>query len=521
MLIPTNFSTIDWLIVGVYLLGSLVIGVYAHRYVGRLDDYLVAGRTLKLNLGVATMIASELGLVTLMYMGQQGFKGGPAAIHIAVAYFLGVVVIGLTGFTVYRLRATGVMTVPEFYERRYNRVVRWVGGVILAVSGILNMGIFLQVDAKFVVAVTGLDVIPATGWEAGPALIWVMAGMMTIVLVYTALGGMVSVVVTDLFQFIVLALGMAIVTLCAVSRIGWSEVFSTLERLRGEPAFNPLASEDYGWAYVAWMVFMSLAAGSLWHSATLRALSARSPTVAKHVFARSSIGFLARYAIPIFWGLCAYVFVLSGPTEIRSLFLDDAGRIRTLEPEGAEVDTLYALPILIGRTVPSVLLGIVCAGMLAASMSTYSSYLLCWSSVLTQDVVAPLCRRGLSSPARILLTRVWVVLIGLFLIVFGLFYYTPDVWRFLACTGTIYLSGASAAVILGLYWRRASSAGALAALVLGLSGAYAAFAEMASQTALALATVAASWGAMIGLSLLMPDKHSSPRLAAQDAGVPP
>src|SRR5205814_312806 len=189
------------------------------------------------------------------------------------------------------------------------------------------------------------------------------------------------------------------------------------------------------------------AAGALWHSATLRALAAQSPEVAKQVFAWSSIGFLARFAIPIFWGLCAYVYVLTGPDELHRLFLDDAGKVRTVinaTGDAVEVDTLYALPVMIGQTVPTVLLGLICAGMLAASMSTYSSYLLCWSSVITQDIVAPLVPGGLSGRARIAVTRLGVVLIGVYLVVFGLLYYTPDIWKFLAGTGTIYLSGSSA-----------------------------------------------------------------------------
>jgi SSS family solute:Na+ symporter len=519
MTVPTNFGVLDWILVAVYLLGSLAAGIYAHRYVGRLQDYLVAGRTIKRNLGVATMIASELGLITLMYMAQQGFKSGPAAIHIAIAYFLGVLVIGLSGFVIYRLRATGVMTVPEYYELRYSKRVRWLGGVLLAASGILNMGIFLQVDAKFIVALTGLQDIQVAGWEAGLALRWVMILMMAIVLVYTALGGMVSVIVTDLLQFVVLSVGMLLVTVAVVARLGWSNVFTTVERQFGAAGFDPLASPEYGWSYVLWMVWISLAAGALWHSATLRALASRSPAVAKQVFAWSSIGFLARFAIPIFWGLCAYVYVWTGPPELRGLFLDESGRVRTvtLEPGGTptEVDTLYALPVMIGQTVPTVLLGLICAGMLAASMSTYSSYLLCWSSVLTQDVIAPLVPGGLSPQARIALTRVGVVVIGVYLVAFGLFYYTADIWKFLAGTGTIYLSGASAAVTLGLYWRRASSVGAAAALLLGLLGVLVAFQEqfarsesfagLASESALALITVAVCWGAMIVLSLLFPD----------------
>lgn len=522
MHIATNFGPIDWAIVAAYLIGSLAVGIYAHRYVGRLQDYLVAGRTLRVKLGVATMIATELGLVTLMYMGQQGFLGGPAAMHMAVASFLGVLAIGLSGFIVYRLRASGVMTVPEFYQQRYNARVRWLGGVILAISGIVNMGVFLQVDAKFLIAVTGIEQIQPSGWEAGAALKWVMIGMITVVLVYTALGGMVSVVVTDLFQFIVLSLGMLIVTAAAITRLGWSEVFDTVQQQLGREAFDPLASGQYGWAYVVWMVWISLAAGALWHSATLRALSTRSPQVAKQVFALSSVGFLARFAIPAFWGLCAYVFVLNGPESVRGMFLDAAGSVRTTA-SGEKVDTLYAMPLFIGQTVPSVLLGIVCAGMLAASMSTYSSYLLCWSSVITQDIVGPLWPT-LGQRGRIVLTRLGVVLIGAYLVAFGLFFYTPDIWKFLAATGTVYLSGASAIVVLGLYWKRASSTGALAALLLGVLGMAGAFKGLVARTGwiaddgswparllssesnVALATVAASWTAMIVLSLVFPDR---------------
>jgi SSS family solute:Na+ symporter len=213
---------------------------------------------------------------------------------------------------------------------------------------------------------------------------------------------------------------------------------------------------------------------------------------------------------------------------LQRLFLDETGKIRKVaaaDGQLIEVDTLYALPLMIGQTVPTVLLGFICAGMLAASMSTYSSYLLCWSSVITQDIIAPLVPGGLSSPARIALTRVGVVLIGIYLIVFGLLFYTADIWKFLAGTGTIYLSGASAAVILGLYWRRASSTGAMAALLLGLLGVLVAFQDqfarsgwlsgLASEAALALLTVAASWGAMILLSLLVPDAPRPTHLAAQ------
>ena len=62
--IGSNFGAIDWAIVGLYMLGTVAIGLYANRYIRNMSDYIVAGRSLKPYLAVATMIGSELGLVT-------------------------------------------------------------------------------------------------------------------------------------------------------------------------------------------------------------------------------------------------------------------------------------------------------------------------------------------------------------------------------------------------------------------------------------------------------------------------
>ncbi|MBN2566437.1 MAG: sodium:solute symporter family protein, partial [Candidatus Eisenbacteria bacterium] len=103
----------------------------------------------------------------------------------------------------------------------------------------------------------------------------------------------------------------------------------------------------------------------------------------------------------------------------------------------------------------------------AAFMSTHDSYLLAWSSVLTQDVIAPL-KGGLTTKGRVLLTRVLIVAIGVFLLVWGLWYpLKGTVWVYLAMTGTVYLSGAFAVVTGALYWKKANTPGAVAALICG------------------------------------------------------
>ena len=214
----TNFSVWDWCIVVVYLLVSLGIGLYVKRYATTMTSYIAAGRGVGVWLGVATMSGTEMGLITVMYNAEKGFKGGFAAFHIGVLAGLVTLGVGLSEFIVGPLREQGVLTIPEYYERRFGRRIRILGGIVLALGGILNMGLFLKVGSMFIVGVTGLS---HTGW----ALPMVVTTLLTLVLVYTVLGGMISVVVTDYVQFVVLSCGMLLATGMAIYQLGWQPIF--------------------------------------------------------------------------------------------------------------------------------------------------------------------------------------------------------------------------------------------------------------------------------------------------------
>ena len=145
----TNFAAIDWIILIGYILIIFSIGVILKKYMKDIGDFIVAGRNLRIFLAVATLTGSEIGLVTVMYNAEMGVKNGFSAFHIGVIEAGVLVGVGLTGFIIYKLRETNVMTIPEYYGKRYGQKVRWVGGVILAVSGILNMGLFLHWQTRY------------------------------------------------------------------------------------------------------------------------------------------------------------------------------------------------------------------------------------------------------------------------------------------------------------------------------------------------------------------------------------
>jgi SSS family solute:Na+ symporter len=492
----TNFKTIDWIIVLVYICIPVVIGVWVKKYVRQLSDFIVAGRSLRLFIAIATLTGTELGLITVMYNAELGFRNGFSAFHIGVIETVCILAIGLTGFIVYKLRSLKVMTIPEFYEMRFNRRVRWVGGIILALGGILNMGLFLQAGARFMMGVTGYSN------PAGLKLF--MSVMLVMVLIYTVLGGMVSVVLNDFLQFIVLSVGMVIGSIFVINKIGWNNLFKTPEAANSTAWFNPVAEgSDFGAIYVLFMVILTFSAGALWQSGTLRALSAKTPKVAKQLYAWGSISYLARRVIPMLWGICAFIFVAQTPKLLSAFQGPNA------------LNSQFGMPIFIAKVLPSGLLGIIAAGMFAAFMSTHDSYLLSWSSVITQDIIAPLKRKALSDKKRLLITRISIVSIGCFLLLWGLWFEAPvSLWNYMAVTGTIYLAGAFTVVVAGLYWKRASSTGAMIALLAGLlailglgnwtKGADVPF--YLSDKFIGIATFVVAFLGMIIGSLLFPDK---------------
>ncbi|HYE57196.1 MAG TPA: hypothetical protein VD948_01775, partial [Rhodothermales bacterium] len=245
-------------------------------------------------------------------------------------------------------------------------------------------------------------------------------------------------------QYVVLSLGMLVATVCVLLKVDLTSLATAATGAFGEGGYNPVANSRFGWAFIVWAFISNLASAAIWQPGTVKALASESPAVAKRVFWITGSTFAGRAMIPMFWGIAALAVL--GPNE----------------------NSVAAMPKLLGQVVPSGWLGLLVAGMLAASMSTYSGYLLAWSSVLTLDVIAGVKKGGLSERATMLTTRIISTIIGVFLVVFGLLYQVPDTaYQYLFITGAMYTAGALGCVTAGLYWKRATTAGAYGALLLG------------------------------------------------------
>jgi SSS family solute:Na+ symporter len=284
------------------------------------------------------------------------------------------------------------------------------------------------------------------------------------------------------------------------------------------------------------------AATLTWQTTIARLLAARDTATGRKIYTRTSFFFVCRWLIPGLWGIAALAVV--GWHPLRQLSADELGKIPPAVQEKVAASkvgkplaglsdhetaalapsvrarlndtSLRTMPLFLSTFVPIGLMGLLIAAMLAADMSTDSSYMLSWGSVIYNDILRPFRRGPWSHSRGILWNRCIVGLIGVYLFVFGLLYTVEgNIWSYLLLTGSIYLSSMSVLLIACCYWSRANDWGALGAIVLGaavpithlamekIPGTAALAASIGKDQAGIAAFVAAALG-MIAGSLLKP-----------------
>lgn len=433
-----NFSFLDGSIVGLYILGTMVAGIMVRKYVGKVEDFLLAGREMNVYLGIASLAATEFGVVTCMYTAQNGYDLGFAGATPGIILAIAMAVVGYTGFCIKPLRASGVITIPELFEKKFGQKIRWAAGVVIVLGGLLNMGVFLRTGGEFLVLVTGLNI---------HYLEITMTVLLVAVAVYTILGGMLSVLITDFLQFIVMSLGLILVTVLILYQVGWSNLTGTVTSHYGAGGYNPFIHPKMGWQYVLFNVFLNGSVVLTWQTMISRILAAKDTATGSKIYKRTSFFFVARFLIPGIWGIAA---------------------LAVLGPELVGQNSLYAMPQLLNRLLPSGLMGILIAAMLAADMSTDSSYMLTWASVIYNDILAPFRKTKWSEKKGLFWNRSIVAIIGLFLLFYGLWYpLKGDLWTYLGVTGTIYQASIVTLLIASCYWKKANNWGATAAIFFG------------------------------------------------------
>jgi SSS family solute:Na+ symporter len=403
-------------------------------------------------------VAEGVGLVSIANWSQQGFKNGFSFIWLNLAGLLliNVPLFGILGLGIKRYRSTQVQTLPQYYEMRYSRAVRVFAGVTLALGGVINMAVFPVVESQFLLEFLRVPdaVVLHTPLHDFRLFHVVLLVILSLGVFFTFIGGMVTMIVTEYLQSILILASITIISVLAVKTAGLASMKQAIDTHLGAAAFNPLSSDGIGPVFVTvWMLGM-IVQMLAFPPALQKMSAAKSPEVARKMFLLSVIFGQGRSMMFVVWGVAA--LAVFGP----------------LVPAGYD-------PVIYGRVVGGrfismitdgvpLLKGLALAGFVFASISLNNGYMLSWSSVIANDCVAAARRKPMSQRSHLLLLRLACAGVALFIFAFGCWYSPKEtIVQFFLLTGTIF--GACGLITwFGLYWRRATAGGAWACLATGL-----------------------------------------------------
>lgn len=425
-----------------YLMVTVAIGLYASTRVHGAKDFMVAGRSLPLYMNFACVFATWFGAETLLSIsatftrdGLVGISGDPFG---AATCLILVALLFARAF--YRME---LLTIGDFYRKRYGK------GVETFTAAVITISYLGWTSAQMTALGLVLHVL------AGPENLTLNQGIMigaTIVVIYTILGGMWSVALTDLLQTFVIIVGLVMIAMFLSDKAGGA--MTVIEHARENDKLRLFPTG--GWR--EWLLFigpfLTLALGSIPQQDVFqRVTSAKDEKTAVRGTLLGGLFYFGFAFVPMF---IAYSAIVIDPSFTGLFTTDDEREIQQI------------LPSLILQETPFWAQAIFFGALLSAILSTASGTLLAPSSLFTENVLRPFFHEAIEK--RMLLVLRVVLLV--FAIGATRYAVTSNATMYEMVQGaySVTLVGAFVPLAMGIYWRRASTQGAIVSILFGVTG---------------------------------------------------
>jgi SSS family transporter len=422
-----------------YLLVTIAIGLWAAQRVHNSKDYLVAGRSLPLYMSAATVFATWFGAETVLSVSATFAKDGLGGV-IADPFGSSFCLLFVALFFARAFYRMDLLTIGDFYRKRYSKEIEVVTSVAITASYLgWTSAQMTALGLVFSVLSGG-----AISLETG-----IMIGAV-IVLGYTIWGGMWSVALTDLFQSVVILIGLAAVAWLVGDMAGGAGSVIAAAVDAGKFEFFPKGgARDWLWFLAAWM---TLAIGSIPQQDVFqRVTSARDEKTAVRGCAIGALVYFSFAFVPIF---IAYAALVIDPGYAKLFANEDAREIQRI------------LPNLILERTPMWAQVLFFGALLSAILSTASGALIAPTALFTENVIRPFAPR-LGDKQFLLLLRVVLVAFTLAALLFAL-NSRSTMYEMVQNAYKVTLVSCIVPLAAGIYWKRANVAGALLSVAFGL-----------------------------------------------------
>lgn len=431
---------LDFVMMVLYFLVLLWIGfsiMRSKKEKGESESFLAADRNMNLFQTTASTAATDLGGGFSIAMGGLGFTLGISGSWLIAISGLGIVLASFLMVPKVKRWADRVkgLTTGDMFEQRFDRKTGTMAALLVGVAWLTFVGGQVIAGGKLLQVTMGIDLTLAIFLAGG------------IILAYTAMGGLKAVIYTDVFQMVILMVGIVFIMV----PIGLAEVGgwqAMVDRLMSTPETSDMM--NWGAAGFKQMLGWFFSVFPLWFIAITglqRIVAARDEKTARRAF------FLT--GVPIEWPLFAIGSTLVG------MFA------RILAPDLSDAE--LATPTMIVLLLPAGLTGIVVAAYIAAVMSTADSCLIGPVAIFTNDIYRKLLRPHATERELVRVARKATLLMGALAI--GTAYLVPNVLDLILYAYTFGAAGIFFPMLGLLFWKRTTSRGAFWSIILGGSSA--------------------------------------------------
>lgn len=428
-----NFTVMA--IVFIYLLLMLYIGWYSSKKISSNEDFMVAGRRLGPILMAGTLAATEIGGGSSLGVVEKAYGDW----GMSASWYVLTMGITFTILTIFgpKLRRSMVKTVPEYFRRRYGKAP----GAITAIIMILPL--IGLTASQFIASAVILSVMTGLSYSVSLLIVAV------VVTAYSIMGGLWSVTITDFVQVFLIVFGMALAIPFALKTVGgWDNVVAIL------PKEQFSFTKGIGIKAIIGLVIMYTASFTVGQEAVCRYYAARDDKAAvKGSIYAAIINFVYAF-IPAVLGLITLALVKGNFISGEAIMANGAR---------------FALPTLAMQTMPSIIVGLLFAGIISATMSSADSDLLGAGSIFGNDIYKIYIKKDATDKDVLRTTKTSMFVIGVLALLVALFN-KGSIIGLLMFSFTLRAGGSFIPYLLGHYWKKASYAGAVASLITGSLG---------------------------------------------------
>lgn len=422
-----------------YILLLTGIIIYKSRSVKSEEDFVVAGRNVPVYLLVGTLVTTWIGSGSLFGTAGLTFRTGFSELWFSMGAWIGILIVY---FIAARVRRISQFTLTDILEKRYSPIARLLGTITIIVAYMIIAGYQFKGGGRFISILTEGSISP----EAGTFITFV------IVIAFTALAGMVSIVSIDIFNGIIMILAVCIALPVAISGFGgWDNVTATINEVSPDH-LSMMEGHNFEW-YIGIML------------PTLLLMLSESSVYQKFSSAKDAKS-AKKAVIGMFAGVVFIEFIMCALAVVGfAIYSSDA---RFFLADGSINEAMSEEIILrIGfEQLPAAVGSLLFAGGVAIILSTGNTFLMVTSTNFTRDIVEKYFIKDLTEKRKLFIQRISIVVLGFLAFLMITQFTTILEMAFISYT----MIGASLApaLLATFFWKRVTKEGGIASIASGM-----------------------------------------------------